>query len=1207
MKRNWLVFFLIITVHFLVAEKIEYKDSWNEQGFKIHENTDSNIKLNYSIQNFELLDFELDGKITKLISLPEVFLPNDEGMPNLPCSSRYLAIPQNSKVEIGKINFRKESFHDIDIAPAPRIPLETEDGPLDYTRNEQIYNSDSFYPENFVQISEPSKIRGIDVVMLGTNPFQYNPVTKELIVYRDIEVEISIIGGNGKIGEDRLRSRWWEPILQDAILNSSVLPVIDFNRRENNRDGAEYLIICPNDATFLAWADSIKTFRQKQGISTMVVTTNDIGGNTVSAIESYVNNAYDNWTTPPAAVLLLGDYGTVGSTIVSPIWNSYCVSDNIYADVNGNSMPDIVFARITAQNDIHLQTMITKFLNYERNPPADPNFYDHPITALGWQTERWFQICSETVGGYFREIHGKNPVRINAIYSGSPGNIWSTATNTNTVVNYFGPSGLGYIPATPAELGGWSGGTAADVVNAINNGSFILQHRDHGGTTGWGEPDFQSSNINSLTNTGNKLPFVFSINCLTGKYNITGECFTEKFHRYTYNGENSGALGLIAASEVSYSFVNDTYVWGMYDNMWPDFMPSYGTTPDSRDVLPAFGNAAGKYFLQQSSWPYNTNNKEVTYHLFHHHGDAFSTVFSEVPQSLTVSHNSTILIGSTSFQVTADNGSFIALTIDGEIIGTADGTGLPIPFSFPAINDGDVICVTVTKQNYYRYESEVPAANPADITVSPLSFSENLNPDQLMQRMLSIGNDGLAGSILNYEILITEESLTDNFFNKRIKFKYSNFGDLMVKKSKINTVPIYTDETTVKHHNGHNNGIGTNSAENWICAARFTVDELSSYYDSYAITQVNYCLNSTDFSSCIITIWEGGSYGNPGNEIYSYDVTSSTAFGWNQHLLNNPITITLGNEYWIGYYLDATAYYPSAVDSGPMISGKGAWMFWNESWYQLTDLGALNYNWCIEFVLDENSAELTLTSPNGGEVLASGSQHNITWNHSGTALANVKLEYSEDNGISYNDIVSSTNNNGSYSWNVADVISANCLVRISDPADPDIFDVSNAVFRIYNPVDWLTINSTTGSLNQGETDNLILDFDTSGMPPGNYNANIEVTSNDQNEPLINVPVTLTVSPSQAATPTGIAISIEESNSILSWDAVQDAQIYRIYAADSPDGTFQLIGISTTNSYDISAITDSKKFFYITADNEAASDEVITDIDTSNKRIRNENE
>ena len=53
---------------------------------------------------------------------------------------------------------------------------------------------------------------------------------------------------------------------------------------------------------------------------------------------------------PPVAVLFLGDYGTSGNTVHSPTWNSYCVSDHIYADVNENDMADIVTARMTAQN-----------------------------------------------------------------------------------------------------------------------------------------------------------------------------------------------------------------------------------------------------------------------------------------------------------------------------------------------------------------------------------------------------------------------------------------------------------------------------------------------------------------------------------------------------------------------------------------------------------------------------------------------------------------------------------------------------------------------------------------------------------------------------------------------------------------------------------------------------------------------------------------
>jgi len=474
-------------------------------------------------------------------------------------------------------------------------------------------------------------------------------------------------------------------------------------------------------------------------------------------------------------VLLIGDYGTSGSTVISPIYNSYCVSDNIYADIDGNQLPDVVFARMTAQNATHLETMISKFLTYEQSPPTDPNFYNKPITALGWQTERWFQICSEVVGGFWKNVQGKNPIRVNAIYSGTPGTVWSTATNTSTVVNYFGPAptGLGYIPSSPATLGGWSGGTPAQVNAALNAGAFALQHRDHGFEQGWGEPAYTSTDIDGLTNVG-KLSWIFSINCLTGKYNYASEVFAEKFHRYKYAGQNAGALGITAASEVSYSFVNDTYVWGMMDNLWPNFMPAYGTTPPSRDVLPAFGNAAGKIFLAASSWPYNTTDKEVTYHLFHHHGDAFTTVYSEVPQNLTVNHAAALLSGTISFLVTANTGSFIALTVNGEIIGTANGIGSPVSVNIASQNPGQDLVITVTKQNYYRYSSTIPILPPTGPYVAyethvindasgnnngAADYGENISLNMTVKNLGSAAATGVTATLISTDPYIT---ITDN-------------------------------------------------------------------------------------------------------------------------------------------------------------------------------------------------------------------------------------------------------------------------------------------------------------------------------------------------------------------------------------------------------------------------------------------------------------
>lgn len=694
------------------AQDISYTDAWGQPGMSLIREMPDGVTVNFSISDVYFEDVNIDGESMQSVKIPGVFLPNDEGAPDLPGTSKFIAIPEGAKVNLHVKAARTEKLENVLVGPAPRIPLDTDKGPLHYEKNPEIYNKDAFYPEQPVIISDITQIRGVDVVQLGVTPFQYNPVTKELIVYRDLEIELEFTGGNGHFGEDRLRSRWFDRVLFDAVMNYESLPVIDYDKPGDltEQTGYEYLIIVPNDGNFIAWADSIKRFRTHQGILTGVVTTTEIGGNNANTIENYINNAYNTWTIPPVAVLLLGDYGVSGNTVASPIYNGYCVSDNIYADVNNDHMPDMIFARMTAQYSSHLETMVTKALSYERNPPTNPNFYDHPITALGWQTSRWFQICSETVGGFWKNVQGKNPVRINAIYSGTPGSVWSTATNTNQVTNYFGPNGLGYIPATPAELGGWSGGTAYQVNNAINSGAFMMQHRDHGGTTGWGEPDYHNSDINGLHNSD--LVFVFSINCLTGKYNISGECFTEKFHRHTYNNQNAGALGLIAASEVSYSFVNDTYVWGMFDNMWPNFMPENGAQFATPFVYPSFGNAAGKYFLKQSSWPYNTNNKQVTYHLFHHHGDAFTMVYSEVPQNLSITHNSVHYANETVFTVTAEYGAHIALTVNDVIIGTAYSLGNPIDIQIPQLNPGEVIRVTATKQNYFRYTSLVDVLSP---------------------------------------------------------------------------------------------------------------------------------------------------------------------------------------------------------------------------------------------------------------------------------------------------------------------------------------------------------------------------------------------------------------------------------------------------------------------------------------------------------------
>jgi hypothetical protein len=444
-----------------------------------------------------------------------------------------------------------------------------------------------------------------------------------------------------------------------------------------------------------------------QGISCEVFTLTEVGGNTTTAIENFLNNAYNTWDPAPVAFLILSDYPSSGDVygVTSPIWNGYCVSDNVYADVDGDNLPDMHHGRICAQTGTQLSNMVSKVLDYERDPYVASNFYEEPLVVAGWNSNSWLQLSAEIIRGFFEYGLSKVPVHQYAIQSGSvyAGCPWSSAPNTAGIVQYF--YNIGWLSDTlnPYDSNYWSNGSAAGINSAINSGAFFVQHRSVAGETAWLYPSYTVTDLDGLTNE--MFSFVNSTSSLTGKYNWADECFVERFHRISH-----GALGLNAASEAGYSFVTDVYLWGMFDGMWPEFMPDYPGIRMSgyNDLRPCMAMTSGKYYLALPTWPYPAQQRAYVYHLFHHHGDAFMTVYSEVPQYLNVVHDSLLPAGQTYFTVSADDSSVIALTVDGEIIGVAVGTGTSVNIDMLPQAVGATVKITVTKANYYRYEADIP-------------------------------------------------------------------------------------------------------------------------------------------------------------------------------------------------------------------------------------------------------------------------------------------------------------------------------------------------------------------------------------------------------------------------------------------------------------------------------------------------------------------
>ena len=106
-------------------------------------------------------------------------------------------------------------------------------------------------------------------------------------------------------------------------------------------------------------------------------------------------------------------------------------------------------------------------------------------------------------------------------------------------------------------------------------------------------------------------------------------------------------------------------------------------------------------------------------------------------------------------------------------------------------------------------------------------------------------------------------------------------------------------------------------------------------------------------------------------------------------------------------------------------------------------------------------AVITVLAPNGGELLFEKSPTTITWQNTGPPIAEVKLEYSPDNGQNYITIDPNTPNDGTFDWDpLPDIDSTEVLVRVSDTINPATNDFSDGAFTIFQCLTSLTADLT---------------------------------------------------------------------------------------------------------------------------------------------------
>ena len=703
--------------------------------------TSDGVVFTYQIPGMFVSKVRVENENFDNISIPGWGRILDEGKPAVPSLARYVAVPQGASVSVRVMDDDPMILNGYYLFPSQPLAIDSDNYPEpEFTIDRDFYGLDTNYPSNIAGEGEEVVVRGVTAARIMVNPIQYNPQKRQLTVHRRFTVEVRFSNAGDYFSDTRLRSPYYEPLYKSILLNYSELgPAPQLPNYSPRSNGADMIILTKN--AYKPAADSLAAWKNLLGLITKVYTVEEVG-NSSTAIKNFMQTAYDTWNPAPSFLLIIGDHPEVTS-YMSSLSGSH-VTDLYYQKLDGpDYFPDIGCGRISITNLTEAMKQVQNIIKYEKDPVTDPNFWINTAHAAYFQhagggyAQRRFAQTSEEIVTHLNNL-GYSPERI--FYT-------SPSVNPTHWNNGYYSNGEPIPPYLLRANGFQWNGNATDISNEVNNGVFLLTHRDHGSETGWGDPNYTVSHVNALQN-GDKLPVVFSINCLTGRFDYSGVCFAEAWQR----NPNGGAIGVIAASEVSYSGCNDGFAEGLVDAIWPSLVPLFphnmNPTVTPHDPIYRMGLVLnqGKFRMTETWGSGNPpfNYEEYTFELFHWFGDPSLEIRTAVPQNFVVSHPPTIIMGSATFDVNVDaDSAIVVITRNGEIVGTgmSQNGQAQVVFNNPIVTP-DLLDMVIYKHNYIPYITTlqpIAATGPYLYTMGTVVIDSLLNGNGIPESGETIG------------------------------------------------------------------------------------------------------------------------------------------------------------------------------------------------------------------------------------------------------------------------------------------------------------------------------------------------------------------------------------------------------------------------------------------------------------------------------------
>ena len=435
---------------------------------------------------------------------PGVALGGEVGAPAVPVVRRLFVAPVGATITVESTGLVSETLALADRAiNVPLIPyqpaISQADGPLedapfyyDEAAYQRVRKSDG--PQ--VTVVPAGICRGHQLYCLEVRPVAYDAGSNALTVWNEIDISISIDGGQPTTVDlgpfDGLRTR---------LLNPPT-PVQD--------RGLDLLIVMADDFDGTTAMDDFVSLKQSEGFAVMQYVATS--GTTATQIRTYIASVY-NSANRPDFVVLVGDSDTI------PAWtgggDSSAATDLPYVcmDAGDDWYPDMVVGRISVRTVAGLGDIVDKYLSIDAREfalPSNPNY---------------------------------NPdfVKNAALLATNDTSSGGEETHNEAIETYLDPAGF-----TSTRIYATQGGGTSDITAAVNNGSLITVYFGHSSSSGWWTPSFEQSDIEALANS-TLYGLVFGFSCNTAHFTYD-ECSGETWLREA----DKGAAAYLSASTYIY-------------------------------------------------------------------------------------------------------------------------------------------------------------------------------------------------------------------------------------------------------------------------------------------------------------------------------------------------------------------------------------------------------------------------------------------------------------------------------------------------------------------------------------------------------------------------------------------------------------------------------------------------------------------------------